>query len=251
MYQNPTLFDYMATASNHTFSKIACSEHLSIRLAEADRKFPFPLPMDFFLQLNQKDSFYLVINEKDSFPDVLDIVFDASAYLRSERVAECRKFSFDMGAFRKELLQAVRLGDDAIEVRLGDINHWVSEMKKSSYPFEEKKKTRKLWLKLKSRLIHNRQIVLHLLNEEKVLEALGFGTDTPYAVAFSQELHRQFLIGAYQGTVDLAKERGTFPEFRSINELKNPVSLLLQQMAPSLYDKMVLYGRRNNLKLNF
>lgn len=251
MYHNPTLFDSAVTASNHTFSKVAYSEHLLYCLAEAEQKFPSPLPIDFFSSLNQKKSFYLVINEKDAFPDALDVVFDLNAYLKMDAVVEEGKFSFDMAAFQKELLQAIRLGDDAIEVRLGEINRWVNEMKKSSSAPEEKKKTRKLWLKLKSRLIHNRQIILHLLNEENVLKTLGFSSDSPYAIAFSEELHRQFLIATYQGTVTLAQERGTFPEFRSINELKNPVSLLLQQMAPDLYDKMVLYGRRNNLKLNF
>jgi len=78
-----------------------------------------------------------------------------------------------------------------------------------------------------------------------MLAALGKKYGTDEALDFSVKVHKTLALEAYRSSVELAKDRGSFPIYDSIREEKNPMVNRIKEADPALYEDMAKYGRRN------
>ncbi len=153
--------------------------------------------------------------------------------------------SFNTELFSRHAHYAQRIMDDIIDLELEKIDGILAKVNADPEDEETKRIERKLWENIKEKCIQGRRTGIGITAEGDMLAALNvrYGTDT--AIDFSVEIHKLLAIEAYRGSVELAKDRGAFPIYDAEREKNNPFIQRLREHAPSVYNNMVRYGRRN------
>lgn len=72
---------------------------------------------------------------------------------------------------------------------------------------------------------------------------LRYGSDE--GIEFSTKVHKTLALTAYRTSVEMAKDRGSFPIYDAKREENNPFVQRIKEADPELYQDMVKYGRRN------
>lgn len=156
-----------------------------------------------------------------------------------------KKAKFDFELFEKHVNIAQRLMDDLIELELEKVNKIINKIKNDPEVDEIKKAELTLWKKIKEKCEQGRRTGLGITAEGDMLAALGLKYGTNKSNKFSEKLHMKLKHAAYSSSCTMAQERGTFKIWDSERERKNPFMLRIKEENPSLYDKLVKYGRRN------
>jgi ribonucleoside-diphosphate reductase alpha chain len=128
----------------------------------------------------------------------------------------------------------MRLSDDLVELELEKLNQILDKVD------TEDEKT--LWSKLIQACSDGRRTGLGTLGLADCLAALRlpYGSDT--AVDMTETIFRTLKNSAYYESVNLARERGTFPVYDPELESGHP---FLESLAPVVLEEMAKYGRRN------
>lgn len=152
---------------------------------------------------------------------------------------------FDWVLFKSDAKKAMRYMDDIIDLEIEKIDEILEKIK--SDPEEEFTKLYEInvWERIKDMTQKGRRSGLGVTGEGDMLAALGYRYGTDEANDFSEEVHKQYKLAAYESSVEMAKERGAFPIYDSERELNNPFIQRIKEENPELYDEMVKYGRRN------
>lgn len=153
------------------------------------------------------------------------------------------KFNFTL--FREHAQIAQRLMDDIIDLELENVDKILEKIVSDPEEEEIKRTERNLWLNIKMKSLEGRRTGLGITAEGDMLAALNLRYGTAEATKFSVEVHKTLAIEAYSSSINMAKERGSFPIYRSEREEKNPFIQRIRQVAPQVYDEMLKYGRRN------
>lgn len=117
--------------------------------------------------------------------------FDISKYINADEL-------FNRNAFCSDVHTAVRFMDNVVDL--------------SSYPLPECEDSQK----------RIRRMGLGLMGLADALIALRLRYGSPEAVAFVEDVYEALKIAAYTGSVELAKERGAFPEYVREEYLQRP-----------------------------
>ena len=152
---------------------------------------------------------------------------------------------FDFKLFEKHVKIAQRLMDDLIELELEKIDAILSKIELDPEPDYIKYAEKQLWLNIKEKCINGRRTGLGITAEGDMLAALGIRYGTNEGNEFSNKVHQILKIAAYSASVDMAKDRGSFPIYNSEREENNPFIQRIKEEDPDLYSKMCKYGRRN------
>jgi len=153
--------------------------------------------------------------------------------------------SFNSELFVKHARMAQRMMDDIIDLELEKIDKILEKIDNDPEEEEIKRVERNLWLNIKMKALEGRRTGFGITAEGDMLAALGCKYGSEVATNFSVEVHRMLAIEAYRSSVIMAKERGQFPLYDAQKEANNPFILRLKEAVPSLYQDMILYGRRN------
>jgi len=156
-----------------------------------------------------------------------------------------KKAEFDFELFEKHVKISQRLMDDLIELELEKVNKIISKIKNDPESDEIKRAELTLWQKIKEKCEQGRRTGLGITAEGDMLAALGIKYGTNKSNKFSADLHMKLKHAAYDSSCDMAQERGTFKIWDADREKKNPFMLRIKEENPSLYKKLVKYGRRN------
>ena len=156
---------------------------------------------------------------------------------------ENAEFQWDLFAWDVEAAQ--RYMDDIIDLELEKIDAILAKIQ--SDPEDEFLKLYeiKLWERIKDKTIRGRRTGLGVTGEGDMLAALGYRYGTDEATDFSEEVHESLKMCAYESSMIMAKERGTFPIFSAKREENNPFILRIKEKNPSFYESMRRNGRRN------
>ncbi len=155
------------------------------------------------------------------------------------------KAIFNWDLFKKHAVISQRLMDDLIDLEIEKIDKILFKIE--SDPEEEiiKAVEKNLWEKIKVKCEQGRRTGLGITAEGDMLAALGITYGTDQANDFVEELHKQLKLSAFRSSVELAKERGSFPIYDHKRERKNPFINRIKEEDPQLHADMEKYGRRN------
>lgn len=153
--------------------------------------------------------------------------------------------TFNYQKFNKHVGMAQRIMDDIVDLELEKINRIVEKIEADPENIELKRTELTLWKKIKTKCIQGRRTGVGITAEGDMLAALGYKYGTSEATDFCEDIHKKLALAAYRSSVDMAKDRGSFPIFDAIREEKNPMINRLREEDEQLYQDMVKYGRRN------
>lgn len=152
---------------------------------------------------------------------------------------------FNWEKFKNHARLALRIMDDIVDLELEKIDKIIEKINKDPEDEEIKSRELNLWKKIKEKCILGRRTGVGITAEGDMLAALGLRYGSDEAIEFSTEVHKTLALEVYESSVDLAKDRGSFPIYDSIREEKNPFINRIKAARPELYEKMIKYGRRN------
>lgn len=153
--------------------------------------------------------------------------------------------TFNYEKFNKHVDMAQRIMDDIVDLELEKVNTIVEKIEADPENIELKRTELNLWKKIKTKSIQGRRTGVGITAEGDMLAALGFKYGTGAATDFCEDIHKKLALAAYRSSVDMAKDRGSFPIYDAIREEKNPMINRLRAEDEQLYIDMVKYGRRN------
>lgn len=153
--------------------------------------------------------------------------------------------TFNYEKFNKHVDMAQRIMDDIVDLELEKVNTIVEKIEADPENIELKRTELNLWKKIKTKSIQGRRTGVGITAEGDMLAALGYKYGTGAATDFCEDIHKKLALAAYRSSVDMAKDRGSFPIYDAIREEKNPMINRLRAEDEQLYLDMVKYGRRN------
>ncbi len=152
---------------------------------------------------------------------------------------------FDFELFSRHVQYAQRIMDDIIDLELEQIDKIIQKIERDPEPMEIKRVEYELWQKIREKCIQGRRTGVGITAEGDMLAALGLRYGSDEAIDFSVKVHKTLALNAYRSSVNMAKERGSFPIYDAAREKDNPFIRRLAEADPGLYEDMVQYGRRN------
>jgi ribonucleoside-diphosphate reductase alpha chain len=153
--------------------------------------------------------------------------------------------SFNTELFSLHAHYAQRIMDDIIDLELEKIDGILKKVNEDPEDEETKRIERKLWENIKEKCLQGRRTGIGITAEGDMLAALNVRYGSDSAIDFSVEIHKLLAVEVYRSSVELAKDRGAFPIYDAEREKNNPFILRLKEEAPSVYNNMVRFGRRN------
>jgi len=153
--------------------------------------------------------------------------------------------SFNMQLFKKHAAHAQRIMDDIVDLEMEKIDAIIKKIEDDPEGLDVKRTELTLWKKIQQKCSEGRRTGVGITAEGDMLAALGKKYGTDEALDFSVKVHKTLALEAYRSSVELAKDRGSFPIYDSIREEKNPMVNRIKEADPALYEDMAKYGRRN------
>ena len=155
------------------------------------------------------------------------------------------KARFNHKLFAKHVHIAQRIMDDIIDLEQEKIDRIIAKIDSDPESVEIKAVERNLWNNIKKKTELGRRTGIGITAEGDMLAALGLRYGSDEATEFSVEVHKFLAVEAYRSSVNLAKERGSFPIYDYKREVNNPFMQRIFSAAPDLEEDMKKYGRRN------
>ena len=153
--------------------------------------------------------------------------------------------TFNFELFKKHVAMAQRFMDDIIDLEQEKIDAILNKVANDPQSDEVKFTERHLWEKIKHKTAQGRRTGVGITAEGDMLAALGLRYGTEEATEMAVKVQQTLALSAYASSVNMAKERGTFPIYDAKREENNPFVLRIKEHDAALYDDMVKYGRRN------
>lgn len=153
--------------------------------------------------------------------------------------------TFDFELFKKHVTAAQRIMDDIIDLELEKIDAILQKIDADPESEEIKLVERNLWLEIRKKARDGRRTGIGITGEGDMLAALNILYGSPKGIDFSVKVHKMLAIEAYRGSVNMAKERGSFNFYDSEKEKNNPFILRIKSEDEQLYYEMLEHGRRN------
>ena len=156
-----------------------------------------------------------------------------------------KEATFDLDLFKEHAGKALRIMDDIIDLELEKIDSILQKLKKDPEPGTIKRNEIELWEKIRTKCVDGRRAGIGITAEGDMLAALGLTYGTEKANKKAVEVHKTLALEVYRSSVNLAKERGSFPVFDHKKEVDNPFIKRIREADPDLYNEMGYHGRRN------
>lgn len=130
---------------------------------------------------------------------------------------------FDFDLFRDKVQLAYKLLDDIVDLELEKIDAIIYKILQDKEPSTIKQTELNLWeQKIRKSLERGRRIGLGITGEADMLAALGYQYGTKESTEFSVSIHKELAQQAFQTSLKLAEQRGSFPIFNYEQEQNNP-----------------------------
>ena len=141
---------------------------------------------------------------------------------------------FDFDNFSEAVGAGMRLSDDLVELELEKLE----DLRSLSDQPDEKA----LWNKLYETCRKGRRTGLGTHGLADAIACLGLAYDSDEAIEVIDKIYETLKVSSYRESVELAKERGSFPSFDWDTEKDN---LFIKSLPEDLQESIKKYGRRN------
>lgn len=153
---------------------------------------------------------------------------------------------FDFELFKHHAHIAQRMADDIIELECEKIQQIINKINTDPENDDIKRTELNLWFKILTNHQNTRRTGLGITALGDMLAALGMKYGTPEATSFAGLVQHTLAVEAYTSSVQLAKERGSFPIWDWEKERYSPfLNRIINDMTPETYRDYMRYGRRN------
>lgn len=160
-----------------------------------------------------------------------------------EPFTENAYFNFDK--FQEHAQMAQRIMDDIVDLEMEKVEKIISKIANDPEPDDIKRTELELWEKIRDKCDQGRRTGVGITAEGDMLAALGMQYGSEEGNNFSINVHKTLALSAYRSSVDMARDRGSFPIYDTAREAENPFINRLKDADPELYADMEKYGRRN------
>lgn len=155
------------------------------------------------------------------------------------------KASFDWKKYQEVARVAQRLMDDIVDLELEHIDRILAKIESDPEPLEVKQTELNLWQKIRESCANGRRTGTGLTAIGDTVAYMNMTYGSPESIKFVGELYRQHAVESYRTTVQLAKERGTFPVYEHELEKDNLFINRIMNEDAALKADWEKYGRRN------
>jgi len=155
------------------------------------------------------------------------------------------KAKFNYILFAKHIQIAQRLMDDLVDLELEQIDKILKKIKNDPENHETKRVETELWNKIKQNAINGRRTGLGLTSLGDALAYLNIKYSSDESIKEVNEIYKTLVLNTYKSSINLAKERGTFPIFNLELEKDHSFLTKLWLADKELYEDYKKYGRRN------
>lgn len=152
---------------------------------------------------------------------------------------------FNEDRFYKACRRAQRLMDDIVEIEIAHIDRILQKIEADPEPERIKRREKELWRRIRDKAVRGRRTGLGMTGLGDTLAALGIRYGSEKAIEKTGRWMMLQKQAAYEESVQLAKERGAFPEFDHEKDVGNPFLGRLGAERPDISSDMKEHGRRN------
>jgi len=153
--------------------------------------------------------------------------------------------SFDFEEFYKKVYETQRLMDDLVDLELEAVDRIFNKIINDKEPNHIKQVEIDTWKLLFKNGKIGRRTGLGFTALADAVAALGLKFDTDEALQVIDSIMRKKLEGEFDSSIDMAITRGAFRLFDPEIEEKSDFVKMLKAEFPSIYKRMMVYGRRN------
>ena len=152
---------------------------------------------------------------------------------------------FDFDLFYDETYKAQKIMDDIVDLEIEKVDQIINKINNDPESEETKRTELNLWENIKDKCKRGRRTGLGATGLGDMLAALGYTYGTDKANKFADKVYMNLKHASYESSIDMAKDRGSFPIYEFNRETENPFLNRIKDEKPELYEKMEKYGRRN------
>ena len=153
---------------------------------------------------------------------------------------------FDYGHFREITKKAQRLMDDMIDLEIEQIDKILAKIESDPENELVKEPERNLWQTIKKVAIEGRRTGLGVTGLGDALAMLGETYGSSESIKTTEEIYKWLSLASYEESIQLAKERGSFPIWNLEKESGHPfLDRVISELTPEVQADYKKYGRRN------
>ena len=153
---------------------------------------------------------------------------------------------FDYDRFREAARVAQRLMDDIVDLEIEKVDNILLKIESDPEPDHVKVTERSLWTRIREKAVSGRRTGTGVTGVGDALAMLGVSYASDQGVEQVETLYRELCLRAYESSIDMAEERGSFDVFDLQKERGHE---FLQQVYDHLSEEYQIkwdtYGRRN------
>jgi ribonucleoside-diphosphate reductase alpha chain len=171
------------------------------------------------------------------------MLVNLTSFVKNEWASDAE---FNYGHFAEVVQKAQRLMDDMIDLEIEQIDKILKKIDGDPEPDNVKYHERSLWHNIKQAAINGRRTGLGITGLGDTLAMMGIVYGTEAAIKETEEIYKWLALNSYDASIQLAKERGSFPVFDFEKENNHPfISRIIDNLIDEKKDDYEKYGRRN------
>lgn len=153
---------------------------------------------------------------------------------------------FDYDKFVSDARNAQRLMDDLCDLELEKIDQIIDKVESDPEPLSHKEIELALWRKIKQTCHNGRRTGLGMTGVADMVAALGYKYGTKESNGFITSIYKELALASYASSIELAKERGSFPIWDLKKEQDHVfINRILSELPSLIVEDYKVYGRRN------
>jgi ribonucleoside-diphosphate reductase alpha chain len=153
---------------------------------------------------------------------------------------------FEWGKFANIVQKAQRLMDDMIDLEIEQIDKILAKIEDDPEPDDVKEVERNLWTKIKDAALKGRRTGLGITGLGDCIAMLNQQYGDPLSIETTEEIYKWLALNSYESSIQLAKERGSFPICDVEKEKGHPfLERIISKLLPERQEDYKYYGRRN------
>jgi ribonucleoside-diphosphate reductase alpha chain len=154
--------------------------------------------------------------------------------------------TFDWGKFRTYSRKAQRLMDDMIDLEIEQIDKILAKIDNDPESSHVKYYERTLWDEIRKVAQEGRRTGLGVTGLGDAIAMLGQTYGSEESIKTTEEIYKWLSLASYEESIQLAKERESFPIWDYEKEKDHPfLGRVISELTPDVVETYKKYGRRN------
>jgi len=152
---------------------------------------------------------------------------------------------FDYERFTDVSKKAQKLMDDLVDLEIEAVDAILNKISEDPESADVKRAEINLWTKIKDAASGARRTGLGITGLGDAIASLNVRYGSQDSVDLTEKIYKTLTLSAYRSSVDMAKDRGSFPAYEWEAETKSSFLQRIMEADASIVDNWKKYGRRN------